>query len=111
MKITTRISSTQCDGAGHHPECEREHVPNMIRFTSATPNKGFYQTEAMDCMLYEMEDAADRSIIGAIQNSADGFYISFDDDAVREAAAEVASRADGLLTGGKAHVRHTVAAA
>lgn len=59
----------------------------------------------MDCMLYEMEDAAYDSVVEAYGRA------DFDDDMARDVAAEVASRADGLLTGGKAHVRHTVAAA
>lgn len=59
MKIATRISSTQCNGVGHHhPECEREHVPNSIQFISASPDGGFGRAKVTDCMLFEMEDAA-----------------------------------------------------
>lgn len=105
MKITTRISTTTAPAVAHSPECERDHHPRLIRFTSASPNKGFGKTEALDCLLYEMEDAAFESIVAAY-----GSY-GYDPEAALDAAAEVASRADGLLTGGKAHVRNTVAAA
>jgi len=105
MKITTRISSAPKPAAGHHSECEREHVPNLVHFISASPDGGFGRTKATDCMLFEMEDAAFESIVDAYGTGG------YDYEAVLEIAAEVASRADGLVTGGKAHVRHTVAAA
>jgi hypothetical protein len=76
MKITTRISSTPHPAAGHHPECEREHVPNQIQFISASPDGGFGRTKAMDCMMYEMEDAAYDSVVEAYvpsRRSADGW--------------------------------------
>jgi hypothetical protein len=106
MDITTRISSKPAPDADHHIECSKDHVPIMVRFTSCSPNKGFGSSSAVDCLFYEMEDAAAESIIEAIETSEG--YCSVDDDAVRDIACEIAQRADGLLTGGKAHVRNTV---
>lgn len=110
MDITTRISTKAAPSDEHHYECTRDHPIVAIRFTSCSPKKGFGHAETRDCMFYEIEDAAAESVIEAFDTS-DGINSGADYESAREAATILAERADGLLTGAKAHVRHTVEAA
>lgn len=96
---------------GHHYECSKDHQPILIRFTSCSPDNGFGSATATDCMFYEIEDAAEACIIEAIESSEDSVFMRIDYDVAREIAADLASRADSLATGGKAHVRNKVAVA
>lgn len=111
MDITTRISTKPAHDAEHHNECSRDHAPVLIRFASSSTDGGFARSEALDCMFFEMEDAAFDSIIGAIETSESLDFVDADYESAREAATDLAERADGMLTGAKVNTRSKIAVA
>jgi hypothetical protein len=98
MEIHTRIESTATT-ADHHVECGTEHERAHLRFTSTTADGGRGVHDALNCMLFEMEDAAEASLRDAWESTDDAHFWTPDEDSLRDVAVYLAERADRLDVG------------
>lgn len=85
MNVILHIKATKAYGRGHHPECAKDHDIRRIEYLT----RGI-QTTTLNCMLFEMQDAAQECVTEGYRLTPDNW-----DDAYH-IAVTAAEAADGL---------------